>query len=329
MRKIFLKIALFFKFIGLGLRGADKSIMPSKPEENGGAPTGIEEQEEQESVYADLLRGEVTQQVKELRHEMYFAERKSHEYGYSGGGRAKRKNTMLDTVDGIENEDGYDIMLIQENREDMQSLKDFGIHNVGENVFIEQKANEDLGNKDKRDFTIKIERDFIPNFRIERFVTKLVVKRISEKEVVLDFYVPKYRQQFDNVDKLFNKQIENIYNGIDRRNDMLYFTSVSFVTYRAYGSDDLKFYKFNVSSFDKVLEYNGSYIIRFYGEIDGSEDLIAQYYDEIADEKSKNHEMRNPNATISFDNAEGIMNLEQTDTTEQEKLIKELNTDAD
>ena len=56
---------------------------------------------------------------------------------------------------------------------------------------------------------------------------------------------------------------------------------------------------------------------------------VAFYYDEIADEKSKNHEMRNPNATISFDNAEGIMNLEQTDTTEQEKLIEELNTDAD
>ena len=53
-------------------------------------------QDEENNVLHDLLRGEVTQEVRELRHEMYYAERESHKYKYTGNGTAVKKNSLYD-----------------------------------------------------------------------------------------------------------------------------------------------------------------------------------------------------------------------------------------
>ena len=93
--KRYIQIAFYSLFYGM--RSADKLLSTSNTDNeiDANGIGGIEQQQEQQSVYKDLLNGVVTEQVRQLRHEMYYAERKSREYQYGGGGTAK-KTSMFD-----------------------------------------------------------------------------------------------------------------------------------------------------------------------------------------------------------------------------------------
>ena len=85
MRKIFIKIAIFLRYLMRGLHSADAEAFEGKTQESEDGTTA-EQQQETNNVYQNLLKGEVTQAVKELRYEMYQAERNSYNYKYSCGG---------------------------------------------------------------------------------------------------------------------------------------------------------------------------------------------------------------------------------------------------
>ena len=200
-----------------GLRAADKVAFAAKDTSGNGDGANIEVQNEEKSVYKDLLRGEITQEVRELRHEMYYAERESHKYKYVGNGVAVKKNKLFDDeVKGLENSDGYKVQLIQNNREDTEGVAD-------------NLVEYDYRLKDQRNYTIKIERNFIPRFRIEEFANKVVVKRIDEKHVLLDVYVTKYESQFNRRHKPFLNELEAVYMG-DTQSDIIDFDTLAFTT---------------------------------------------------------------------------------------------------
>lgn len=323
MKRLWTNIRLFFISLAWGMRGADKIISTSNKEADGSDLAGVEQHKETESVYADLLRGEVTQEVKELRHEMYYAERKSHEYDYGGNGRAIKRNDIFDYNGNIEKSDGFKIEIVQDNKEDPSSLMECGIFCNGEKVDLSEEAIRDLRVKDKRDFTIVIGRDFMPSFRLEQYATKLVVKRIDKEHVLLDIYVPKYTKQFDNSSKLFVSAIEKIYMG-DKRSGIIDFDTLEFTSYNAYGTDDLKQYKYKNISFDNIIEFDGSYVLRFVAEVEvDGYDIISEFYDEIAAEKSKNHEMRK-GAVLDIANVIEAKVEDEYDVEQAKKLVEEL-----
>jgi hypothetical protein len=318
MKNLLKKIKLFFISLAWGMRGADKIISASNKENDGGEIAGIEQQKESESVYADLLRGEVTQQVKELRHEMYYSERKSHEYEYAGGGNAVKKNDLFGYTGNVEMSDGYPVKIVQENREDPSSV-------LAEGALGVDAYTKDYRTRDRREFTIKIERDFLPSYRLEQYATKIVVKYFSSNGAIIDIYVPSYVKQFDNTSKMFNKAIERIYMG-ETRSDIIDFNEVWFISYNAYGSDDLKLYRYGRIKFDDIKMFDGSYVLRFVGDIlvDG-EDLIEEYYDKSADVKSQNNEPRNKDGAtldvaLMYNNQQ-----EEVDVETAKKLIEEMN----
>lgn len=315
---------MFFISLAWGMKGADKLIANSNKENDGGDIAGIEQHKETKSVYADLLKGEVTQEVKELRHEMYYAERKSYEYDYGGNGRAVKKNDIFDYSGCVDKSDGYKIEIVQENKEDPSSLMECGIFCNGENVELSEAALRDLRTKDKRNFTIDIKRDFIPSFRIEQYAKKLVVKRIDENRVILDIYVSSYKKQFDNNSKLFINAIEKIYMG-DKRSDIIDFNNLNFISYCAYGTDDLKRYEYENIKFEDMIKFEDSYIFRFSADVktDGY-DLISEFYDEIAAKKSEAHEMRE-GATLDITNVVEAETEDEYDTATAAELLKELN----
>lgn len=323
MKKLWFNIKLFFHSLAWGMKSADAIISESNKDMEGGDPAGIEQHKETKSVYDDLLRGEVTQEVKELRHEMYYAERKSHEYEYGGNGRAVKRNSMFDYKGNVEQDDNYEIKIVQENHEDPSSLIDMGIYCMGEKFELDDKAKEDLRLKNKRDFTIEIERDFIPSFRLEQYATKLVVKKIDEAHVMLDVYVPAYSKQFDNNSKMFLKAIEKIYKG-ERRSDIVDFSKLGFISYNAYGTDDLKKYLYKNIILSNVVKFDGSYVLKFCAvpEING-EDLISEFYDKTADEKSKNHEMRE-GATLNIENVVESQEIDNYDVKQAMAVAEEL-----
>lgn len=287
IKKIYNKIRSFFFYIFWGLKSADKIAFGAK-EDPSNDGTVFEQQNEQNSVYKDLLKGEVTQEVKELRHEMYFSERKSHKYKYIGNGIVSKKNEIFDYPGKIDKTDGFPLQILQPNIEDTGTLS-------------ENLSEVDYRIKNKKEFTIDIERDFIPRFRLEEFTNKLVVKRINENAVMLDFYTPIYKSQFNTIHKLFLKELENIYMG-DVRSDVIDFKQVEFISFRAFGTDDLKKYTYNNIEFDNILIFDGHYVIKFTADIvNDGEDLINEFYCNEEEEKSRMHAPRNENGqTIDF-----------------------------
>ena len=88
MVNILKKIRVFFLSIFFSFKKIDNLLVNSNKEADNkiDGSLSIEQESESKSVYDDLLRGEVTERVRELRHEMYYSERKSKEYLYIGNG---------------------------------------------------------------------------------------------------------------------------------------------------------------------------------------------------------------------------------------------------
>ena len=64
MRKIFIKIAIFLRYLMRGLHNADVEAFEGKTQESEDGTT-VEQQQETNNVYQNLLKGEVTQAVNE------------------------------------------------------------------------------------------------------------------------------------------------------------------------------------------------------------------------------------------------------------------------
>ncbi len=317
MRNFFIKIAIFLRYMMRGLHSADVEAFEGKTQES---KDGInaEQQEETNNVYKNLLKGEVTQAVKELRYEMYQAERKSYEYQYSGGGYCQKKEKTIPLHIAIEDDES--IFLIQTNKENTSTINDYNIvWDGGINHKIDN--NKDYGERLLHSYTINIERDFLPRYKIEEFTYRLVVKKKNDK-FVLDFYTPFYKDPYNKRLSMFIKEIEKIKNG-DKQNDIIDFNTVTFITDNAYGADNLKEYSFTDFVFRNVIEYEGYYIVQFYANMIKNEDLTDEFYDEIADMKNKNHEMRE-GATLSLNDVMTKNERENLDMNKACELVEKI-----
>ena len=317
------KLRITFHYFIRSMISADKTIESDNVDNN--IPIGgIEQQQEQQSVYKDLLKGEVTQEVKELRHQMYFVERKSHEYQYIGGGQVKKKNNLFGYTGKIENSDGYKISLVQQNKQVVKGLDDEGIHiengeaTIDENVL---KSGYNASNNINSEYIIHCERDYYPRFRIERYITKVVVKNVDETHAIVDFYVPQYKQQFNNVSKLFQSELDRVYQG-DVRSDLVIFNKIWFKANGCYGADDMMLFEYDEINFDNIIKFDGSYVLRFYCHIltNGNDELNEIYNEEMA-KKYENNETRK-NVTVDFEAMKVIKAKEELDISEDMNLLK-------
>ena len=159
---------------------------------------------------------------------------------------------------------------------------------------------------------------------MEQYANKIIVKRVDDTHAVLDLYTWAEKRQFDNRHKLFISALEKIYMG-DKRSDIVDFNNLEFITYNAYGADDLRHFSYNNVHFVDVIKFDGSYVLRFTADIvkDG-EDLIEEFYDEIAARKSENHEARKEVNELSIEDAVQQMEDDNYDIDQAEDLLKEL-----
>lgn len=295
MKKLWLNIRIFFTLLFKGLKNANDIAFTGNKDTDVGNGSSIEQQKEVQSVYKDMLKGEITQEVIELRHEMYFAERASKKYRYTGNGRAVKMNDIIKYNGDLETSDGLDISIVQENKEDVGSLLDYEIYNIGNEVALGEKSQGDLSKSKQKKFTINIKRDFLAKFNIEQYTEKIVIKQLNDKESIIDIYVYQYMKQFNNIHKLFLKQIEQIYTG-DIRNDIIEFNSLSFITNNAYGAEDLLEYEFNNIQFENIIRFNEFYVLRFLGKnVKYGNDLLNDVYDERTAKLNEEHAPRNNN----------------------------------
>lgn len=309
------KIKLWFLLVRnslfRGMKSADDLISNGNKTalDNG---VDAEERLEEKNVYKNLLKGEITQEVKDLRYETYQAYQKSMDYQYVGGGQAKKKNNML-TVhkETIENSNNLDIVIVQRNFE----------------VYDDMLSTLEDKNIDREPLhTIKLKRNTHPRFLLENYTHLLAVKKTDiENQFEVDFYVYSGPKDNNPKDIYFIKEMEGFYKSKSKTSEIIDFEELEFVSSKSWPVDDNLEFHFKNFKFQKVIKYKDSYIIRFLANGNTPINLIEEFNDPIAVEKFNKKTPRKGNKTaIKLSDAKDIVEFNDQKEAFDEDKAKEI-----
>ena len=278
LRKIKEKIQTFFYALFYGMKITEDAAFHQSGNSMGEGTSVIKEVDDHR-VSTALLKGEVTQEVEELRYRTYKVDKESRLYDYLAPTLAIRNESKQDTkflkyYDG----DGLELITSQPN--------DAVVESVGETL------SQVGGRGGSTEYRIKIKRGFTPRYKVEQYTTRLDVKKLDDTHVILEFYVSKYPNDKDFKSKGFVREVEKIRDeGI--KSDILDYDEVSFITMHAYRIADMSKFVFRNIVFRGVSEFDGHYILRFKASVETSAtDLTKVYYSKTMDDKYRNLERK-------------------------------------
>ena len=283
MKKIFRTIRNFIYNLFYGLSNAEKLITQNS---NNDTPISINQQVVQNRVSQALLKGEVTQEVEELRYRTYKVDRESKSYEYFSPTLAKKRNENDSKFVHYENSDNLPIVTIQPNKQKVETVID-ALKDVKLETDKNKEVNVNVGEfKQIKKYNINITRgDFTPRYKLEEYTKRLVVKKLKPvHKYVLDFYVSKYYDMSDIKSKGFVREVEKIMNeGL--RSDITDIKKVNFVTEHAFKLDDMIEFTFKYLTFQNIIEYDGHYIFRYKATLKQQHDMLNDFYSKSMDEK--------------------------------------------
>ena len=174
LNKIKQNIQIFFYELFYGMKRTEDAVFHQTGITNGNGISVIKEVEDQR-VSKALLKGEVTQQVEELRYRTYKVDKESKTFEYYAPTLALKKDGQDTKFIKYDNSDGLELITSQ--------LNDVLVETVCETL-------EQVGGRGKRtQHRIQIKRNFVPRYKIEDYITRLDVKKLDESHVILDIYV--------------------------------------------------------------------------------------------------------------------------------------------
>ena len=316
MKRLWTNVKIFFHYLFAGMAVADKEISSGEKTSSASDGVGIEQKKEVDNVYAQMLRGEVTEEVKELRYEMYQADRKSYEYVYSGGGMAKKRNNVFDFDGNVYKDDGLEIEIVQDNDTVPLSLTDYGIISYGEHVAYDDSKDVDPDGLHDGERRIHVKYELPPRFKIENFARKIVVKKVEDpSKRVLDLYFWELPNQFERLSRIFSNYLKSVFEKTERPY-AFDIQALSFISYKAYGTDATKLYAYSSPKYLGIRKFDGNFVVSFLADVveDGT-DLLLDVYHERTEEKIRNKEARKGAVINLVDAAEA---LKEPDVTEEE-----------
>lgn len=270
-----------------------------------------------------LIQGEVTQEVRDLRWRMYKVLEASDDLtttiiGYNEDGipitkteTAASERVLLNKIK-LDEYDDYPLEMVQNNEpitmsaneaalnpniteyshEEYQESNSYDeINNVSSNT-IGIINNEDYNSFIKPEHPVVVTRDFRPKFEIEKYAKKLHVRKIDDQIKLLEFYISKYPDDYDRKTRLLISELKRTIEN-PRGSNILDINEVKFITYNTLGSKDFYLYEYKVESFDKIIEFDGFYVIKFKCVVTtNGEYLLEKYREEALDIKYKNKERK-------------------------------------
>ena len=281
-----IKDFLFKIWYGLpfGLKAADTEIMGSKSINDGNVSIGQEVSDER--VAKHLLKGEVTQEVEELRYRTYRVENESKNYKYLGNGVAvKEENTKPI------NKTKY--KFTQDNENICESVLD-SLNQVGKYGIDKYRFEIDYNN-------------FV-RFKLEKFITKVDVF-INEEEGIIEtsLHFNTEPNPYDSTSMPFINELKKLFDikdeyGAARNEIASSVMNISFTTYKAYNEDDFVNYCFiNGAKFKSFRQEGYEYILTYtWGEYMRLPlDLESKYYSKSMAEKYEKKERKNVDVSIT------------------------------
>jgi len=140
---------------------------------------------------------------------------------------------------------------------------------------------------------IVVNREHRPKFRLENYTKKLHIRRIKDNEFLLEFFLSKYPEQFDKNHHFFISDIKKILDNPTRYNSTVDIKDVSFITNNTVGVPDFLEFEYSVNKFDKVVEFNEFYVVKFISKVTiEARSIIEQYKNEELEQKYNNKEKR-------------------------------------
>ena len=268
----------------------------------------------QGQVADSLINGEITQEVMDLRWRTYKVLQesdglKTEIVGYEPDGTPITKTTKKDNKKGLkkimlDRYDSYPLEMVVNNDEIANSGSDV-MDNTTLKIFDEAIINYDEdGNSvratqgeiqgesyyatNKTVKPINISSETTRKFFIENYTKKLNIRKISETERLLEFYVSVYPDLDNRTSRVFINDIKKAIIDPDKAT-MLEIDYVDFITYKTIGANDFLEFKYKITSFDKIIEFNGNYVIKFKADVvvDGL-DIMAVHMQEELEKKYKN-----------------------------------------
>lgn len=296
LKKLYNRLNAYWIGLLYGLKNTNDTVFTQSGIDNS-IGTEIQQQVSENRVSKDLLKGEVTQQVEELRYRTYKIDRESKQFEYFSPTKALRFDKQDSKFVKYDNTDNLELITIQPNHIQTASVYD-GTKNID---FLKASLSDEQGNVAinvghfdvDNTYNINIERDFMPRFKLEAYTTRLVVKKLDNNDnMILDFYVSKYPQEKDMKSIYFIKELEKMMSGY-RQSDITSINRLSFVTSHAYGLNDMIEFRFDHIYYKDILEYDGHYVLKFkaHAYVNGK-DQTDEYYSKSMDEKYKNHEKK-------------------------------------
>lgn len=283
----------FFKNIlyalPFGLKAADNEMLSQKASVNSDT-VSTHQVVENHKLSLDLRRGEVTQEVEELRHRTYVVDRASQDYNYIGEGVAiKHKNDRTVNLNRIK--------LYQENKMQCNSIyKEF------QRVDTEEYGEEQ--------FSLTISYDSIPKHRLEKYCHSFSVKiKDGEYKFIMNFYNEPNKD--DITSYTFIKELDYMSKNMSKDNDYKNLQFVQFVTYKAVGEYDLVKYTLYDLTLEEI-EYkndNRDCSVVFTFDYFHRDDLIEKYYSDSMQEKYDKKESKG--LTLDLTNVERVRHCAQ------------------
>ena len=267
-----------------GLKAADTEIMGNKAIDSNGVT--INQEVSDERVAKHLLKGEVTQEVEELRYRTYKVDNESKNFKYLGNGVAVKENVNTEKTEKTK------FKFSQENE------------NICETVLGTLKQ---VGNYGTERYRFEIDYNSFVRFKVEKFATKIDVdidEKIGKVETTLHFntepnpYDASSMPFINELKKLFD--VKNEYQA--SKNEIASsIINISFTTYKAYNEDDFVNYSFiNGAKFKSFIQDGYEYLLTF----EWNEylrlplDLESKYYSKSMAEKYEKKEKKNVDISV-------------------------------
>jgi len=303
--------------LSLALGNVEKNTFSQK-DEGLSNNTQQERRVNQGTLMDSLINGEVTEEVQNLRWRMYKIlqasdNKTSKIVGYDEDDmpivetKTKSSASTLSKVK-VDQYDNYPLEMVVTNDEvtisvDASMYNDF-IVAYDKPVIIKNEVtgeeHAELGEISSNDYfastksekAITIERKIHPKFYIENYTEKLNIRKIDDKNKLLEFYISKYPKELNRTNQLLINEIKKTMAN-PKSSSILEIDMVRFITNKTIGKDDFLEFNYSVEKFDKIVEFNGFYVIKFIGQvlIDGV-NILEQYKVNTLEEKYENKESK-------------------------------------
>lgn len=261
-----------------------------------------------------LKRGEITQEVKDLRWRMYkildntdniTAEIIKYDKDGMPVLETYRKTNIIHNA-VVDSEDDYDVIMIVDNSEIILSTLD--ATNIDALIDVESDISKDTDGDDVRtigeiDFNeyisnckserpLLISRDNKPKFNIEDYTKKMVVRNIGDSKRLLELYISIYPDEYNRKSRLFLSEIKKSLKN-PRAFDIYDLKTIKYVTENTIGANDFELYEYSIDSINKIIEFDGHYVIKFNANIKVNGINIVNKFRELdLDERYKNKDKK-------------------------------------